>query len=184
MENRNNRKRVYEGKILNIELDQVTLPNGHQIELEMIHHPGAAAVVPLLEDGNVVLIYQYRYAAGGYIYEIPAGKLDPDEDPVECAKRELEEETGYTAGRYQKLVSFLTTPGFCDEIIHVYLAQSLIQGEQNLEASEVLEVKKVPFKKSLEMIEQGLIMDGKSIIGLQSAYLLLNKGGAFESGNM
>ena len=180
MEKQNNRRRVYEGKILNIELDQVTLPNGHQTELEMIHHPGAAAVVPLLEDGRVVLIYQYRYAAGGYIYEIPAGKLDPGEDPVDCAKRELKEETGYTAGRYRKLVSFLTTPGFCDEIIHVYLAESLIPGDQKLEAGEVLEIKKFPFKKSLEMIEQGLIKDGKSIIGLHSSYLYLNKSDRFK----
>jgi ADP-ribose pyrophosphatase len=170
-----NRKRVYEGKILNIELDQVTLPNGHKMELEMIHHPGAAAVVPLQEDGNVIMIYQYRYAAGGFIYEIPAGKLHPGEDPLECAKRELEEETGYQAKKYQPLVSFLTTPGFCDEIIHIYLAQSLTPGAQNLEESEVLEVKKIPLKKALQMIEEGQIKDGKTIIGLQSAHLLINR---------
>ena len=170
----NNRKRVYEGKILNVELDQVTLPNGHQTELEMIHHPGAAAVVPLLEDGNIVLIYQYRYAAGGFIYEIPAGKLNPGENPLVCAKRELEEETGYTAKKYHPLVSFLTTPGFCDEIIHIYLAQFLTPGVQNLEPSEVLEIRQVSLKKALQMIEEGLIKDGKTIIGLQSVHLHLN----------
>jgi ADP-ribose pyrophosphatase len=172
---RQSRRRVYEGKILNIELDRVTLPNGHQMELEMIHHPGAAAVVPILEDGNVVMIYQYRYAAGGYIYEIPAGKLHPGEDPLECAKRELAEETGYQAKMYQPLVSFLTTPGFCDEIIHIYLAQSLTPGAQNLEESEVLEVKKIPLEKTLDMIQKGLIKDGKTIIGLHSAWIHLKK---------
>jgi ADP-ribose pyrophosphatase len=170
-----NRRRVYQGKILNIELDQVTLPNGHQTELEMIHHPGASAVVPLLDDGNVVLVYQYRYAAGGFIYEIPAGKLDHGEDPLNCAKRELEEETGYTAKEYHPLVSFLTTPGFCDEIIHIFLARSLTPGTQNLEANEVLEIRKVSLKKALQMIEEGQIKDGKTIIGLQSAHLLINR---------
>jgi ADP-ribose pyrophosphatase len=168
-------KRVYEGKIINIELDRVTLPNGHTMELEMIHHPGAAAVVPILEDGHVVMIYQYRYAAGGYIYEIPAGKLHPGEDPVECAKRELQEETGYQAKKYQPLLSFLTTPGFCDEIIHIYLAQSLTPGAQNLEESEVLEVKTIQLEKCLEMIKKGLIKDGKTIIAIQSAWIHLNK---------
>jgi ADP-ribose diphosphatase len=171
----NFRKRVYEGKILNIELDKVTLPNGHVMELEIIHHPGAAAIVPLLEDGNVILIYQYRYAAGGFIYEIPAGKLNPGEDPKECAQRELKEETGYEAEKFQPLLSFLTTPGFCDEIIHIYLAESLTLGDQDLEASEVLEVKKIPFDEALTMIEKGVIKDGKTIIGLQSASLFLNK---------
>jgi ADP-ribose pyrophosphatase len=170
-----NRKRVYEGKILNIELDQVTLPNGHQTELEIIHHPGASAVVPLLDDGNVVLVYQYRYAAGGFIYEIPAGKLDHGEDPLKCAKRELEEETGYTAKKYDPLVSFLTTPGFCDEIIHIFLARSLTPGSQHLEPNEVLEIRQVNLKKALQMIENGQIKDGKTIIGLQSAYFLINR---------
>lgn len=172
---RQSRKRVYEGKILNIELDQVTLPNGHTMELEMIHHPGAAAVVPILEGGNVVMIFQYRYAAGGYIYEIPAGKLHPGEDPLECAKRELEEETGYQAKKFQPLLSFLTTPGFCDEIIHIYLAESLTSGAQQLEESEVLEVRKIPLVKTLDMIKNGLIKDGKTIIGLQAAWNYIKK---------
>lgn len=154
-------------------MDSVTLPNGHTMELEMVHHPGASAVVPMMEDGNVVLIYQYRYAAGGYIYEIPAGKLDPGEDPLACAKRELQEETGYRAEKFRRLLSFLTTPGFCDEIIHIFLAESLFLGDQNLEESEIIEVKKIPILKTLEMIENGLIKDGKTIIGLQSAYLLM-----------
>ncbi|MBI1823105.1 MAG: NUDIX hydrolase [Nitrospirae bacterium] len=145
------------------------------MELEFIRHPGAAAVVPLTEDGNVVLIYQYRYAAGGYLYEIPAGKLHSGEDPLECAKRELKEETGYEAETFQKLLSFLTTPGFCDEVIHIYLAESLTLGSQNLEESEVLEVKKMPLDKALEMIKTGQIQDGKTIIGLQNAYLKLKK---------
>ncbi|HXN05981.1 MAG TPA: NUDIX hydrolase [Nitrospiria bacterium] len=170
-------KRVYDGKLLKIELDRVTLPNGNVADLEMIHHPGASAVVPLLEDGNILLVHQYRYAAGGFIFEIPAGKLDSGEDPLACAGRELEEETGYRAGRYTKLLSFLTTPGFCDEVIHIYIAEDLVPGKQDLEENEVLEIRKIPFTKTMEMIASGEIRDGKTIIGLQAAWLKLKSEG-------
>jgi ADP-ribose pyrophosphatase len=169
------RKRVYEGKILNIELDQVTLPNGHKMEIELIQHPGAAAIVPLMDDGSVVMIYQYRYSAGGYLYEIPAGKLDLGEEPLACARRELKEETGYDAKKIRPLLSFLTTPGFCDEVIYLFLAEELIPGVQDLEESEDIEVKRIPLDQTLEMIRTGQIRDGKTIIGLQNAYLSLNR---------
>src|SRR5207237_10407259 len=107
-------RRNFKGRGVTLDIDIVTLPNGATIELEMIHHPGAAAVVPMKEDGTVILIRQYRHAAGGYIYEIPAGKLHPGEDPKLCAARELQEEIGYRADSLELVTSILTTPGFTD----------------------------------------------------------------------
>jgi ADP-ribose pyrophosphatase len=137
----------------------------------VIRHQGASAVVPLQEDGSVLLIRQYRHAAGGFIYEIPAGKLDPGENPLTCAERELEEETGRRAGHLEHLLTFFTTPGFTDEIIHIYLATELIPGVQNLEHDEVLEVVEMPLEHALQRIADGTIRDGKTIIGLQTAFL-------------
>src|SRR5512142_477204 len=108
-------KSIYHGKVITVNIDTVTLPNGVTVDLEMVRHPGAAAVVPLKEDGTVILIRQFRHAAGGFIYEIPAGKLHPGEDPRDCAHRELEEEIGYRAATIQPLFSIFTTPGFTDE---------------------------------------------------------------------
>ncbi|MEK7280047.1 MAG: NUDIX hydrolase, partial [Nitrospirota bacterium] len=107
------KKNIYKGRIVDLNIEQVKLPNGKHIELEVIHHPGASAIVPLRDNGQVVLIKQFRYAAGGFIYEIPAGRLNKGEDPAACAARELEEEIGYKAGRLEKLITILTTPGFC-----------------------------------------------------------------------
>ncbi|TAJ25726.1 MAG: NUDIX hydrolase, partial [Nitrospirae bacterium] len=115
-------KNIYTGKVVTLNLETVTLPNGQSVELEIIRHPGAAAMVPMKNDGTVVLIKQYRHAAGGFIYEIPAGKLHPGEDPRDCAARELEEEIGYRAAKLELLFSIFTAPGFADEVIHIYLA--------------------------------------------------------------
>jgi ADP-ribose pyrophosphatase len=168
-------KRVYSGRTLNIDLDRVLLPNGNTADLEVIRHPGASAVVPVLEDGQVVLIHQFRYAAGDFIYEIPAGKLDPGENPIDCARRELAEETGYQARSLSPLLSFLTTPGFCDEEIHIFLARELSAGKQDLEMNEVLEVRHFPISRALEMIREGTIKDGKTIIGLYAASAFLKR---------
>lgn len=149
----------------------MTLPNGATVELEVIRHQGASAVVPLQEDGTVLLIRQYRHAAGGFIYEIPAGKLDPGENPLACAERELEEETGRRAGRLEHLLTFFTTPGFTDEIIHIYLATELTPGTQRLEHDEVIEVVEMALEQALQRIADGTIRDGKTIIGLQTAFL-------------
>jgi ADP-ribose pyrophosphatase len=157
--------------VVNLGVETVTLPNGATVELEVIRHQGASAVVPLQEDGTVLLIRQYRHAAGGFIYEIPAGKLDPGENPLACAERELEEETGRRAGHLEHLLTFFTTPGFTDEIIHIYLATELIPGVQNLEHDEVLEVVEMPLEHALQRIADGTIRDGKTIIGLQTAFL-------------
>ena len=165
------KKHIYKGKIVDLSVETVTLPNGATAELEIITHPGAAAVVPMLDEETVILIRQYRHAVGGYIYEIPAGKLHPGEDPRDCAARELEEEIGYKVGTLEPLLNFMTTPGFTNEIIHIFVGKDLSPGIQDLGEDEVLEVLEVPLIKAIEQINDGTIRDGKTIIGLQAAYL-------------
>lgn len=164
-------KRIHTGKVLNLDIDQVRFPDGSEGELEIIRHPGASAVVPFLsdsrgEDPQILLLRQYRYAADGYLFEIPAGRLDEGEAPEACAHRELKEETGCTAATMQHLTTIFTTPGFIDERIHVYLAEGLTQGESNQEDDEFAETVVMPLSRALVMIEQGEIRDGKTIVGL------------------
>ncbi len=166
-------KNIYKGRIVNLNLETVTLPNGVTVELEVIHHPGAAAVVPLKDDRTVILIRQYRHATGGYLYEIPAGKLHPGEDPHDCAARELEEEIGYQAGQLDHVTSAYTTPGFTDEVIHIYKATQLRPGKQNLGKDEVLAIAEFPLEKTITLIRDGVIQDAKTIVGLQCVYLQL-----------
>ena len=164
-------RRIHTGRIVHLDVDTVRFPDGSTGGLEIFRHPGASAVVPFLsdpagEDPQVLLIRQYRYAAGGYLYEIPAGRLDAGEDPAVCARRELQEETGCTAGRVERLTTILTTPGFCDEQIHLFLAADLTMGEHQREKDEFMEVETVPLSRALAMIESGEIRDGKTIAGL------------------
>jgi len=163
-------RRIHTGKVLKLDLDTVALPNGRTTELEILRHPGASAVVPLKDDGKVVLIRQLRHAAGGFIYEIPAGKLDHQEDPKLCAARELEEEVGYCAGKLTLLTSIWTAPGFTDEVIHIYQATDLKPGTQNLDQDEVLEIVEWPLEEAMVRIQDGTIRDAKTIIGLQMVY--------------
>lgn len=163
-------KRIHSGKVLKLDLDTVALPNGRTTELEILRHPGASAAVPLKEDGSVVLIRQLRHAAGGFIYEIPAGKLDLQEDPKDCAARELEEEVGYRAGSLDLLTSIWTAPGFTDEVIHIYQATNLEAGKQNLDQDEVLEIIEWSFEEAMARIQDGTIRDAKTIIGLQMVF--------------
>ncbi len=158
---------IFSGKVLTLNIDTVRLPNGVTVDLEIVRHPGAAAVVPLRDNGTVVLIKQFRHAAGGFIYEIPAGKLHPGEDPMHCAARELEEEIGYVAGRLERLTSILTAPGFTDEVIHIYKATGMTAGRQQLDRDEVLEVLEIPLDEAIKMITAGTIRDAKTIVGLQ-----------------
>jgi ADP-ribose pyrophosphatase len=167
-------KRVYTGRIVSLDVDKVQFPNGTSGELEMIRHPGASAVVPFLddpssEDPRVVLIRQYRYAAEGFVYEIPAGRLDSGEEPEACAHRELREETGYTARTLLPMTSFYTTPGFTDERIHLFAAVGLSEGDSQLESDEILDLHTVALSKAMEMIAAGEIQDGKTMIGLMFA---------------
>jgi ADP-ribose pyrophosphatase len=168
-------RNIYSGKVITLNIDTVTLPNGVTIDLEIVRHPGAAAVVPLMDNGIVVLIKQFRHAAGGFIYEIPAGKLHPGEDPKDCAARELEEEIGYRAGKLELLSSIFTAPGFTDEVIHIYRATELTKGRQQLDRDEVLEIVEVSLREAIEMIRVGTIRDAKTMVGLQSVFIEGNR---------
>ncbi len=162
-------KTVYHGTFYDLNLERVKLPNGHRADLEIVRHPGAAAIVPLIDPRRLILIRQYRHAVGGYLYEIPAGKLSPGERPLSCAKRELEEEIGYRAGSIRKLGSIYTAPGFCDELIHIYRASRLRKTTQRLEASEVIQAVEVPVGRVRKMIQTGKIRDAKTIVGIHFA---------------
>jgi ADP-ribose pyrophosphatase len=168
-------KEIYRGRIVQLSLDEVTLPTGARVSLEIVRHPGAAAIVAIDDRDEVTLIRQFRYAAGGFIWEIPAGVLHDGEQPIDCAARELREETGLVAGELQILGSILTTPGFCDERIHLFLARDCRATEQQLEADEVLTVSRFPFRTTLDMVRRGEIQDAKSIAGLHHAAAYLGR---------
>lgn len=162
---------MFTGRSVSLDVDRVKYPDGSEGELEILRHPGASAVVPFLsdpagEDPQILLIRQYRYAASQYLYEIPAGKLDGDEDPQLCARRELLEETGCTAERVEHLITIFTTPGFTDEQIHLYMATGLTMGETQHEQDEFIETATRPLSEVLQMIERGEIVDGKSLVAL------------------
>jgi ADP-ribose pyrophosphatase len=164
-------KRVYSGRVINVDIDTVRFPNGSTGELEMVRHPGASAVIPFLTDPDsgdpqILLIKQYRYAAGDFIYEIPAGKLDGDEDPKECARRELREETGCTATRIEHLYTFYTTPGFTDETIHAFMATGLTRGEVEHERDEFMSLETVTLSRALELIKSGELKDAKTALAI------------------
>ena len=164
-------RRIYTGKVLNLDVDRVRFPDGSAGELEIIRHSGASAVVPFLsdpagDDPHLLLIKQYRYAANGYLYEIPAGRLDPGEAPADCARRELREETGCSAERVDFLTTMYTTPGFTDERIHLFMATGLTPGETGHESDEFLTLEPVPMARALEMIRDGGIQDGKTALGI------------------
>ena len=164
-------RRIYSGKVLDLDMDRVRFPDGSEGELEMIRHSGASAVVPFLtdiagDDPQILLIRQFRYAAEGYLYEIPAGRLDQGEDPADCARRELQEETGCTAERVERLTTIYTTPGFTDERIHLFLASGLTRGEHKREKDEFMDVETMSLSRALAMIEQGGICDSKTVVGI------------------
>ena len=164
------RESIFKGRILHVERWQVTCPNGHAAPREIVVHNGAAAVVPVYEDGTTLLVRQHRVAVDRVTLEIPAGKLDSaGEDPRECAVRELREETGLSAGRMTLLTDLLTTPGFCTEKIAVYLAQDLSQGETSPDEDEFLGLVRMPLEEAVAMVMRGEIRDGKTICGLLMA---------------
>ena len=161
---------IYDGKILHVERWQVTCPNGRSATREIVVHKGAAAVVPVYPDGTTLLVRQHRVAVDRITLEIPAGKLDSvSENPLDCAVRELEEETGLRAGRMTLLTSLLTTPGFCTEKIAIYLAQDLSQGQTHPDEDEFLDLVRMPLEEAVAMIMRGEIRDGKTICGLLMA---------------
>ena len=162
---------VYRGRILDVREDTVRFPNGSEAVLEIVRHGGAAAVLPLYgpqdcDSGtgpDVILLRQYRYAAGGTLWEAPAGKLDDGESPEACAIRELEEEAGVTANRLVRLTTLLTTPGFSDERVHLFLATGLEEGRQALEEHEVIECHRMPLARAVDLVVSGDIVDGKTV---------------------
>ncbi|HEY2852517.1 MAG TPA: NUDIX hydrolase [Gemmatimonadaceae bacterium] len=162
-------RRVYTGRVLNLDIDQVRFPDGSTGELEIIRHPGASAILPFVSDPTgsdpqILLIKQYRYAAEDFLYEVPAGRLDPNESPLDCARRELLEETGCTAERIEPLYTFFTTPGFIDERIHGFMATGLTVGESKREADEFMTLETMTLSRSLELIQKGEIRDGKTTV--------------------
>jgi ADP-ribose pyrophosphatase len=166
------RRPIHQGRIVDLGMDRVRFPDGSVGELEMIHHSGAAAVLPLLSDPDgrdpqIVLVRQYRYASGGYLYEVPAGRPDREGEPwEECARRELREETGMEAGWLRYLTAIWTTPGFTDEKIHLYLAGDLTAGETRHDPDEFMELVRMPMSEALRMVRDGQITDGKTICTL------------------
>lgn len=159
-------KVAFAGRLLKVNIDTVTLPNGRETTRELIHHPGAVAVVPILDDGSMVFVKQYRYPLGTVLYEIPAGKLDPDEDPDVCARRELSEETGYSAREWQKLTSIVTTPGFTDEVIHLYAARGLEKYAQHTDEDEFIDIVVLTPQQVKQMVLEGTIYDSKTLSAL------------------
>lgn len=162
---------IYRGRVIDLQIDSVRYPDGSTGELEIVRHSGAAAVVALADalhaaDPRLLLVRQYRYAAGGYLYEIPAGRLDEGESPESCARRELREETGYGARSLRPLTTIYTTPGFTDEKIHLFVGEGLERGEAKSERDEFLEVRLLRLSQVLEMIGQGAVVDAKTVVGV------------------
>lgn len=159
------RRAVHHGRSVTVYVEEAELPGGRRVELDVVRHPGASAVVPFASPEEVLLIRQFRHAAGGTIWEVPAGKLDGD-SPEVCAAKELEEEVGRRAGRLEKLGSIWTTPGFTDEVIHLFSAFDLEPCPQRLEDDEVIEVVPVPLRDALGLVWSGELRDAKSALAL------------------
>ena len=159
-------KNVFNGKIINVNVDTISLPDGNVAKREVVIRGDATAVVPIDENGNVILVEQYRHPAGDMVLEIPAGMLEEGEDPKICAIRELEEETSLIAKDLIHITTMYPTVGFCTEKLHIYLAKNLSQGSFNFDADEFIEVKKLPLEEAINMIYSGKIIDAKTIIGL------------------
>jgi len=166
-------KHIYQGRVIDLALERVRLPDGSETELEIVHHPGGAAVVVLERDGRVCLLRQFRHAGGGWLWELPAGKIDHKEPPQNTAIRELEEEAGVCADRWDTLGHLHSSPGVFDEVIHLYLARELEYTRQQLEQDELLEVHWLPLAEALEWARTGRISDAKTLIGLFRAQAML-----------
>ena len=160
------KNRIYKGKAVDFYNDEVRLPNGQSATREYLGHPGAAAVLPFLDKNRVILVKQYRYPIGEVTYEIPAGKLDKGETPLECATRELEEETGFKAKMIEKLISFYPSTAFSNELLHVFAAFGLKKGKNKPDEDEFVSAVSVNFKEALEMVRRGKIRDSKTVIAL------------------
>jgi 8-oxo-dGTP pyrophosphatase MutT (NUDIX family) len=168
------RRQVFRGKVLDVGLETVELPNGRTAELEIIRHPGGAAAVALDPAGRVCLLHQFRHAAGGWLWELPAGKIDPGEEPFATARRELAEEAGVEAAEWMDLGRLNSSPGVFTEVIYLYLARGLRPAPQEHDVHEVIEIHWVPFQQALDWCMDGTITDAKTLIGLFRAARLLS----------
>ena len=167
-------RKIYEGRIIDVNIETALMPDGREVDLEIIKHPGGACVLPLHDNGDVTLVRQFRHAAGGVIWEVPAGRIDDEERAEVCAIRELKEEVGLIAGKVEKLGEYISTPGFCTEVVHIYLASSLTVCEQELEDDEFIEVVRLPFDEALGKVDSGEISDGKTVVALLMAARKIN----------
>ncbi len=167
--------KLYEGKILNLRIDTVELPDKKYSKREIVEHPGGVAVIPVTDDNSVILVKQYRKAVERFLYEIPAGKLELNEEPRQTAVRELKEETGFTANKLTYLYEFYTTPGYCNEKIYLFLGEELVEGEAVPDPGEFIESVKIHIDDLLKMIDRGEIIDSKTIIGIYLAKEYFNK---------
>jgi ADP-ribose pyrophosphatase len=170
------REILHKGRVFALFRERVALENGVTLDLDIVRHPGAAAMVPLTASHTLMMIRQYRHAANGYIWEIPAGTLDPGETPLACAKRELVEEIGYAAQTWHKLGEITPVPGYSDERIHIFCAMDLTPAIQHLDSDEILDVHEIPFETAIKMAERGEIEDAKTLSGLFMASLWIQRG--------
>ncbi len=162
-----NRRVIYRGKVFNTIVDEVEYDSGRKAVREIAEHPGGAVVLPLLDDGRIVFVRQKRYPLNEFVIELPAGKLEPGEPPEVCASRELEEETGYASSHLERLTTICTSPGFCTERLHIFLARKLTDGKQNLEEGESdLKLELISPDAAFKMVKSGEIVDAKTIAGL------------------
>jgi len=169
-------ERIFQGRVVNLRVDTIRLPNGKLSQREIVEHRGAVAIVPLLDDETTLMIKQFRLAVNEVLLEVPAGTLEPGEPPEECAHRELEEETGYRAGTLQRLFSQYLAPGYSQEILHVFLARDLQPTAQRTEEDENVEVVPMPIHRAVEMVLAGEIKDAKTIAALLvTHYILTNR---------
>ncbi len=157
---------VYKGKIIDVTKDIITLPDGREASREVVLHSGAAAIVPVLDNGDIVFVRQYRHPAIELVLEIPAGTFEKSEEPFICAKRELEEETGYYSDNITFAFKMFSAIGFCDEVLHIYIAKDLKQSKQNLDPDEFITIETYPLQKAIDMIFSGEIKDSKTIAGI------------------
>jgi ADP-ribose pyrophosphatase len=169
-----NTREAYKGRVFSFVAEDVTLPNNSRAEMAFVRHPGSTAIVPLLDDDTVIMERQYRHPVRDYLFEIPAGTMDPGETELACARRELEEETGYVADEFIELGKIHILPAYSDELIHLYLARGLSPTSQNLDQDEIINVIEYPLDQALEMIEVGRITDALTILALQQTWFHIN----------